>query len=148
MKLSQQSLSRIESTIQKAMERFLCEGGASTITDIHLQPIPASGELFIYDDDDNELSNNIINEWTNANEATFYKDAERTIRTILSRMKENGMFSKASIVPPYSFVLIDDEKETISELLIIDDDLLLVNEELLKGLDEELDDFLKDLLEK
>lgn len=30
----------------------------------------------------------------------------------------------------------------------MDDDTLLVNEELLKGLDEELDDFLKDLLEK
>ena len=29
-----------------------------------------------------------------------------------------------------------------------DDDTLLVNEELLKGLDEELDAFLKDLLEK
>ena len=39
-------------------------------------------------------------------------------------------------------------KETIAELLLLDDDTLLVNEELLKGLDEELDAFLKDLLEK
>ena len=34
------------------------------------------------------------------------------------------------------------------QLLLLDDDTLLVNEELLKGLDEELDAFLKDLLEK
>ncbi len=39
-------------------------------------------------------------------------------------------------------------KETIAELLLMDDDTLLVNEELLKGLDEELDSFLKELLEK
>jgi hypothetical protein len=49
---------------------------------------------------------------------------------------------------PYSFVLVDEDKETIAELLLLDDDTLLVNEELLKGLDEELDAFLKDLLEK
>lgn len=46
-------------------------------------------------------------------------------------------------------MLVDEEKETISELLLIDDeDTLLLDDELLKGLDEELDAFLKDLLEK
>ena len=34
------------------------------------------------------------------------------------------------------------------ELLLVDDDTMLVNDELLKGLDKELDDFLKELLEK
>ena len=43
---------------------------------------------------------------------------------------------------------MDDEKETLAELLLMDDDTLLVNDELLKGLDEELDAFLKNLLEK
>ena len=48
---------------------------------------------------------------------------------------------------PFSFVLVDEDKETIAELLLMDDDTLLLNEELLKGLDEELDSFLKQLLE-
>ena len=55
---------------------------------------------------------------------------------------------KLTILKPFSFVLVDDDKETIAELLLMDDDTLLVNEELLKGLDEELDSFLKELLEK
>ena len=63
-------------------------------------------------------------------------------------MKNGGDFEKMTILKPYSFVLVDDEKETIAELLLMDDDTLLVNEELLKGLDEELDSFLKELLEK
>lgn len=49
---------------------------------------------------------------------------------------------------PYSFVLVDEDRETVTELLLIDEeDTLLLNDELLKGLDEELDAFLKDLLE-
>ena len=47
---------------------------------------------------------------------------------------------------PYNFVLVDEDKETVAELLIVDDDTLIVNDDLLKGLDEELDTFLKDLL--
>ena len=43
----------------------------------------------------------------------------------------------------------DRDRETVTELLLIDEeDTLLLNDELLKGLDEELDAFLKDLLEK
>ena len=50
---------------------------------------------------------------------------------------------------PYSFVLIDEEKETVAELLMVDDlETMFLNDNLLKGLDEELDAFLKDLLEK
>jgi hypothetical protein len=53
-----------------------------------------------------------------------------------------------TILKPYSFVLVDEDKETVTELLLVDDDTMLVNDELLKGLDKELDDFLKELLEK
>lgn len=43
---------------------------------------------------------------------------------------------------PYSFVLVDEDRETVAELLLVDDeDTLLLNDELLKGLDEELDAF-------
>ena len=63
-------------------------------------------------------------------------------------MNKAGEFDHLSIMKPYSFVLIDEEKETVSELLLMDDDTLMISDELLKGLDEELDSFLKDLLEK
>jgi len=51
------------------------------------------------------------------------------------------------LLKPYSFVLVDEEKETIADLLLMDDDTMLLSEGLLQGLDEELDAFLKDLLE-
>ena len=78
----------------------------------------------------------------------FYENIERILINLLFNMKSKDTFDKLTIMKPFSFVLVDDDKETIAELLLLDDDTLLVNEELLKGLDEELDAFLKDLLEK
>ena len=121
MKLSQQSLSTIESAIQKAAGKYVCGCDQTAVTDIHLQPDQTSGQLTIYNDDDEELANVMIEEW-----ATYDGDD----------------------FMPYSFVLVDEDKETVAELLLIDDDTLLVDDELLKGLDKELDEFLKNLLEK
>ena len=120
MKLSQSTLSLIEETIKKAIAKFACGCEQTIVTDIHLQPVQSSGDLLIFDDDDNELAHATVEEW---------------------------MTYEGTIMKPYSFVLVDEEKETIAELLLMDDDTLLVNDELLKGLDEELDDFLKKLLE-
>lgn len=78
----------------------------------------------------------------------FYESLERALSNLLCNLKNNGLFDKLTIMKPFSFVLVDEDKETITELLLMDDDTLLVNEELLKGLDEELDTFLKELLEK
>ena len=67
----------------------------------------------------------------------------------MTALKEQGLLDKLSLMKPYSFVLVDDEKETVADLLLMDDnETLFLNDELLKGLDEELDAFLKDLLEK
>ena len=56
------------------------------------------------------------------------------------------MEEKVSILRPYSFVLVDEDKETVNDLYLVDDDTMIVDGELLKGLDEDLDDFLKKLL--
>lgn len=64
-------------------------------------------------------------------------------------LKDEGALDKLCLLKPYSFVLVDDEKETVAELLLMDEEeTMLLSDELLKGLDEELDTFLKELLEK
>lgn len=118
------------------------------MTDIHLQANPASGELIVFDDDDTLLAATTIEEWANYEGNNFQADAGRVLSTALNSMKEAGTFDKLTLMKPYSFVLVDEDKETIADLLLMDDDTLLLNEELLQGLDEELDAFLKDLLEK
>ncbi len=150
MKLSQQSLSAIEQAITNALSKFQISAGEepSVVTDIHLQPNPTSGELFIYDDDDNELASTTIDEWISYEADDFETESERILTAVLSKMKKASAFDKLALMEPYTFTLIDEDKETTTELLLMDDETLIVNDELLKGLDQELDKFLKDLLEK
>ena len=148
MKLSQTSLTAIEDTIKRATDRYACGCESTIVTDLHLQAMQNSGELSVYDDEDVELASTNIEEWMTYEGDDFYEQVERILADKLAAMKNTGCFDKLTIMKPYSFVLVDDGKETVAELLLMDEDMLMVNNELLKGLDEELNAFLKDLLEK
>ncbi len=149
MKMSEQSRASIVSALKTALCRYASEGDETVVTDIHLQPNSESGELIIFDDDDQELSRTIINEWVEYESDDFYTIVEPILRAEVEALKESGKLEKLCLMKPYSFVLVDEDKETVAELLLVDEDeTLLLNDELLKGLDEELDAFLKDLLER
>ena len=149
MKMSEQSRASIVSALKTALCRYTSEGDETVVTDIHLQPNSESCELIIFDDDDQELSRTIINEWVEYESDDFYTVVEPILRAEVEALKESGKLEKLCLMKPYSFVLVDEDKETVAELLLVDeDDTLLLNDELLKGLDEELDAFLKDLLER
>lgn len=147
MKLSQSSLSLLGNAIKKAVSRYNCACDQTIVTDIHLQANPSSGELVLFNDEDEELARTVIEEWVNYEGEDFNSDTEKILSTLLNEMNNAGDFDKITILKPFSFVLVDEDKETLAELLLIDDDTLMVNDELLKGLDEELDEFLKKLLE-
>lgn len=149
MKMSEQSRASIVSALKTALCRYASEGDEMVVTDIHLQPNSESGELIIFDDDDQELSRTIINEWVEYESDDFYTVVEPILRAEVEALKESGKLERLCLMKPYSFVLVDEDKETVAELLLVDEDeTLLLNDELLKGLDEELDAFLKDLLER
>lgn len=149
MKLSLQSQNSIEEAIKKTLANYPAGEEHQAITDIHLQPKTDSGILYIWDDDDKELANAYIEEWAEYDGENFYEEVEVSLRSILKRLREKGILDETSLMKPYSWALVDDDKETVSELPLVDDDTLLLNDDdLLKGLDEELDAFLKDLLEK
>ena len=76
----------------------------------------------------------------------LYDAVAPVLRQCIAGMKD--VWGKLSILKPYTFVLVDDEKETVSDLYLVDDDAMIVDGELLKGLDEDLDAFLKKLLEE
>ena len=148
MKLSTQSHKTIVSVIQKALEKY-SSAEVSMVTDFYLQPNLASGKLTVFNDDDEELAGAVIEEWVEAMPEDFYQGAEMALKKALNQLKDSGTLNALKVLKPYSFVLVDAEKETVAELMLVDeDDTLFLSEELLKGLDEELNAFLKDLLEK
>lgn len=148
MNLSEQSYAALTSAFREAVGRYTQGDENSVVTDIHIQPNSESGELLVFNDDDEELARTIIDEWVDYESDDFYTVVEPLLKGVLAALKDEGVFSHLALMKPYSFVLVDDDKETVAELLLMDDDTMLLDGELLKGLDEELDAFLKDLLEK
>lgn len=148
MKQNDSSFSIVRKTIQKALGHFPAGAESETITDIHLQVLQATGNLNIFDDDDRELAHVVIDEWASNENDDFDEQVQSLLISVLHDLKDKGALEQVSIMKPYSFVQIDENKESVGELLLMDDDTLLVNDELLKGLDDDLNAFLKDLLEK
>ena len=147
MKLSDASKKIIRDALIKALAHYKGESDMETVTDIHLQPNQVEASLVIYDDDDRELAHTKINEWVSYESDDFDEEVQQIFTSTLSELKAQGALDDLHILKPFSFVQVDEHKETVAELLLIDDDTLLVNNELLKGLDDELNAFLKDLLE-
>ena len=119
----------------------------ATVTDLYFQLDRATGILTIFDDDDRKFSQATIAEWKE-NEQEQATSIEKALRTELAQMQKVGLFDKINILKPYSCTLVDENKEAIVDLIYIDDDTLVLDSELLKGLDEEMNEFLKHLLEE
>ena len=142
MSLSRETENRLQEVITKMTKEFIT-AEETKVTDFHINV--NNGELTIVDDDDNSLARVHILEWENEhNEEVF----EKALRGILNAMNERGDFESLNIAKPYSFVLTDDDRQSIVDLLIVDDDTLILSEDLLKDFDEEMNEFLKQLLEE
>ena len=149
MKLSTRSHNSIVSAIQEALGNYSLNKEENQVTDFYLQPDCQTGKLVLFDDEEVELACVIVDEWVEANPEDFYADAELSLKKVLNRLREMGVLENLKVLKPYSFVLVDHEKETIADLLLVDDEeTLFLNDELLKGLDDELNAFLKDLMEE
>ena len=146
MSISKQSREALLDAIL-AITDTLGRAESATVTDLYFQVDRVTGTLTIFDDDDRELSQATIEEWK---ENTQEQPAaiEKTLRTELVQMQKVGLFDKMNILKPYSCTLVDENKETIVDLIYMDDDTLVLDSELLKGLDEEMNEFLKQLLEE
>ena len=143
MPLSKQTQESLRNAIRDMAKNYVT-AEATIVTDFHIYVNGDNGTLTIYDDDDNSLARVHIKEWENLHDENIF---EKALRGELTKMQKEGIFENINIVKPYSFVLVDEEKEAIVDLLYIDDDTLILSEDLLKGFDEEMNEFLRHLLE-
>lgn len=144
MSLSRETLNRLQEAIVKMSTNFVT-AEETRVTDFHLHVNGENGELTIVDDDDNSLARVHIIDWEGVNDEQIF---EKELRSLLTRMHEKGSFDNMNIAKPYSFVLVDDDDQDIVDLLIVDDDTLILSEDLLQGFDEEMNEFLRHLLEE
>ena len=143
MKATQQTIQQIQRAIRKVAEKFP-SSAEPVLTDLHMQVKPESGELRIFDDDMKELMRIVVDQWLEPTEEDLYENAATAIKHCINTMRNE--VEHMSILHPFSFVLMGEDGETMSDIYIVDDDQLILDTELLKGLDAELDEFLEELL--
>ena len=146
MGYTEQTQQQIERFLRKVAQKFTAKESDMPMTDIHLRASQDSGDLMAFDDDDNEISRCVISTWIENKSDNFYQEIADTLRSELNRMKDT--IDNLSIMKPFSFILEDDEKNNIAELYLVDDDLVMIGGNLMQGLDEDLDNFLQNILKQ
>jgi len=116
------------------------------MTDIHLRVTQDTGELVVYDDDDNEVTRSVVEQWIDNKEEDFYEQITSILRRCIEKQKD--ITENIGLLKPFSYVLENDDKESVAELYVVDDDTVIIDEELMAGLDKDLDDFFKKLIDE
>ncbi|WP_294747174.1 hypothetical protein [uncultured Prevotella sp.] len=144
MKATEQTLQQIGRAFRKVSEKFPKDQEASVLTDIHIRVVQETGEMLFFDDDDKELNRCVIEQWMDNKDDDFYESVTTILRNGIEADKD--LLENLSILKPYAFVLEDDDREAVAELYVVDDDTVIIDTELMKDLDKDLDDFFENLL--
>ena len=144
MKTSEQTIQQIERFIKKTIQKFPKNEDTSLLTDIHIRVSQDSGEMISFDDDDNEITRCVVEQWINNTDESFYQDVTSTLQSTLHKFLD--VIDDMGIMKPYSFVLENEEKENISELYVSDDDTVIIGGDLMANLNDDLNSFLTELL--
>lgn len=146
MKANEQTIKQIERAIRKIAQKLPPNDESAIFTDIHIRVSQDSGELLAFDDEEQEITRCVVEQWIEDKSENFYHDVAAILRNVLHNQQQ--IVSNLGIIKPYSFVLEDDEKESIAELFVADDDTIIIGGDLMQGLDQDLDSFFKDLMKQ
>ena len=146
MNTIEQTTQQIERFIHKIGQKFPACDECDIVTDIHVCANQDTGDLLAYDDNENEITRCVIEQWIGNTDDNFYDRITLQLRKIFKREAE--IVDHLGILKPYSFVLESDERMPIAELYLADDDTIIVGHELMENLDSELNTFLDNLLKE
>ena len=147
MKISNQTATQINQILDELIKRYSPGTDPCSMTDLSFQVNQETGELIVLDDRDDEIVGMTIDEWIDNQEEDFDDYVAQVLRKmILKRITE---LEALSIVKPYSFLLVDGNNETVTELYLVDEDeVVFEKQELMAGLEKDLDDFINRLMKQ
>jgi hypothetical protein len=146
MKVTELTLQQIERAIRKIADKFPPTEEANVMTDIHFRVNQDTGEFMAFNDNDEEINRCIVDDWIENTSDTFFDEIQNVFRKCLDKQKDT--IENMSILKPFSFVLENEDKESIAELYLVDDETVIIDPELMKGLSNDLDDFFKKLFDE
>jgi len=140
------TIQQLQRALRKAASKFPLETENFPMTDIILQVKQEGGELLIFDDNEEELTRCVVEEWIGDTSEDFYERIQPVLKEAILDIKEE--MDSLNVLKPYSFVLFDDDNSAVANLYLVDDDLIQLDGDLLPGLDEDLEGFWEALSKK
>lgn len=148
MAISNASTSNLRSAIEQAIHHFTKDDDFLVITDFHLHLDSDTGEVSIADDTDVAIASAVVEEWIDLDGDDELEEMIGVLTALLHQMLDEHVFDHVNVSKPFSFVLEDDNKESIQELFYVDEDIIVLNNDLLKDMDKDLDDFFEKLMKE
>lgn len=145
METKKETTDQLERFVRKVAQKFPSDEEATKMTDIHLVLSQETGELLAYDDDDNEITRCVVEQWIDCKDENFYDTAAGVMRSVLKKL--NSFADNLSIIKPYSFILENEDREHCAELYLADSDIEILGGDLMHGLDDDLNRFMKNILD-
>lgn len=138
----------LEAVFTSAIGKLAKDENGSLISDLYVQADPESGELLIFDEEEKLVEKTVIFDWVENKEGenAFNKRVAASVKAVLTILTTKKVFDHPRFLKPLSVSLTDEDFVVIEELLFLDDDMLRLDDPLLKDLDEDLDNFLSNLL--
>ena len=91
------------------------------------------------------FDNHLLDDW-NFFFRDFYTHVTTLLTNTLKRMSDT--IDQMGIMKPFSFVLEDDDRNTVADLYLADDDTVIIGDDLMKDLDSDLDSFFDNLMKE
>ena len=144
MKPTEQTIQQIGRSIKKIAQKFPPDEDTSILTDIHLRVSQDSGELVAFDDEDREITRCVVEQWIDNQDEDFYNHITAILRAETKRM--SNTIDNMGIMKPFRIVLEDEDQTAIADLYLADDDTIILGDDLMQGLDQDLDNFFEQLM--
>lgn len=149
MKLGEESVGNIRKALGQLIAFYPSGTKDLPVTDIYMHPmLEDANDLVIMNDEEEEIARASIDEWNEREEddTDFYKQTAEDLKECMKPFRAD--LEKLGIFRPFSFFLTDDGNEIVSELLLIDDNIAMLDDSFLKGWNEDLDQFLDKLMKE
>ena len=103
MKANEQTQQQIERFINKVAQKFPQRGEEQALlTDIHVRVTQDSGEMLAFDDDEQEITRCVVEQWIDNKEENFYDQVLLILRNQLKKLHKT--VDGLGILKPFSLV--------------------------------------------
>ncbi len=138
----------LEKLVRESLQLLRTQYAAQLLSDLYWQVDLSTGTFAVIDDNQHQILKNSVKEWVADDDEknVSLRQVEHILRDIIHKLKDEDFTQGLNIQMPFSVLMVDEEMEILCELFFLDEDTVPLDENIMQRIDNELDDFIKQLM--